>query len=401
MMTNRFHRLRRISGSLLLALLVALPFLHINSRSVLRFDVPSLRLLFFGTEIWINDFFIVLIATIFLTFFILFATTLLGRIWCGWLCPQTVAVDLTHFIETAKKRGGLLSAAAAGIALIASSLLSICMVGYFAPIAEIPRAFLLNSLQDRVIFISWSALTAVFFLNILMVRRKFCATVCPYAKMQNVLFDDRTLLVAFDRTRAEECQNCAACVKACPVNVDIRTGTQMACIHCAECVDACTERMAHRNRASLVRYAFGTGGIKSGTMRVNPLITGLLTALSFAFLIYLSFTRVPFDASIRLDYAAQVAQTAANGFARSYELTVRNMSGDALRLGLSVSTPTAQASISPDVIALAQGADITHVPIRITIHDAKNSPGIVLLTIADQHTGKTVSKTIRFPVPKS
>ena len=100
-MTRKFHKFRRITGAALLIILIVTPFLRIGGQSAFRFDVPSLRLLFFGTEIWMTDFFIVLIAVLFLTFITLFTTTVFGRIWCGWLCPQTVLSDATEFARRA------------------------------------------------------------------------------------------------------------------------------------------------------------------------------------------------------------------------------------------------------------------------------------------------------------
>jgi len=105
MMIRTFHGFRRLADALLLIILIGLPFVRLNGESALRFDVPTLRLLFFGTEIWMQDFFIVLVAVIFLTFLILFVTTILGRVWCGWLCPQTVLMDVTTFMETFQKGG--------------------------------------------------------------------------------------------------------------------------------------------------------------------------------------------------------------------------------------------------------------------------------------------------------
>jgi polyferredoxin len=100
-----YHRIRRAVGAMLLLLLVGLPFLRVNGESALRFDVPTLRFLFFGTQTGMADSFIILIALIFITFFILFVTTLFGRVWCGWFCPQTVLCDATGFMEKARSRG--------------------------------------------------------------------------------------------------------------------------------------------------------------------------------------------------------------------------------------------------------------------------------------------------------
>lgn len=397
-MTNRFHRLRRLSGITLLIILVGLPFLNIRGKSALRFDVLSLRLLFFGSEIWINDFFIVLIAIIFLTFLILFATTLLGRIWCGWLCPQTVLVDMTAFIDNAGSRGGFARMGAAVAGALISTVIAASMIGYFVSPYDVPHVLHDGGMQSRIVLGSWAALTILLFLDLIWLRRKFCATVCPYAKIQNVIFDDRTLIVAFDESRGPECMQCAACVKACPVGIDIRLGTDMACIHCAECVDACTERMRSRGRSTLVRYAFGSSDHTTRGFRLNPAITGILTAASFVFLVYLSMTRMPFDATVRLNYASASQQSAAG--AVPYELSLRNMSGKPLDLDLAVSSALGSVAVSPAAIKLEPGDTIAHVPIVITVNSIPDGirTTTVLLTIGSAKDRKQMTKTIQFRV---
>ncbi len=405
MMTRKFHRLRRISRSILLIILIGLPFLRMNGESALRFDVPTLRLLFFGTAIWMQDFFIVLIAMIFLTFLVLFTTTLFGRIWCGWLCPQTVLVDATSFMDSPRKRGYAARGAASATVAAISSIIAASLIGYFVSPYDLASLFKTNGAPVTIVVGSWVALTAILFLDLVAVRRSFCATVCPYAKMQGVLFDDRTLVVAFDDQRAQECKECLACVKACSIGVDIRKGLQMSCIHCAECVDACTERMAKRGRLPLVNYFFGVPGGQRTGARVNLLIFGALFASSLAFLIYLSLTRMPFDMNVRLNYSGDAKVRADGAMTNSYELSLRNMGNSDLELFLSASSPTTADNairISPEVVTLKQGTDIMKVPVFITLVRtavAGNRPAMVTLIARSKQLDKSISKTILFMVP--
>ena len=404
-MTRKFHWLRRVSGALLLIILIGLPFLRINGESSLRFDVPSLRLLFFGTTIWMQDFFIVLMAVIFLTFLVLFTTTVFGRVWCGWLCPQTVLVDATSFVETSRKRGYAAKAAVSVAVGAVSSIIAASLIGYFVSPYDLPLLFTAGGVPQTIVLGSWVTLTIILFLDLVALRRGFCATVCPYAKMQNVLFDDRTLVVAFDRQRAQECQECLACVNACPVGVDIRKGSHMACIHCAECVDACTERMAKRDRETLVRYFFGIpGGGRSTGLRVIPLLTGALTAISLAFLIYLSFTRMPFDMNVRWNYSGVGEVRADGAVTNSYVLSLRNMGNMDLDLDLSVSSSPAQDSairVSPDVVKLKKGTDIMKIPVVVTLDQKEGAdklPVKMTLTLRSKQLGKSISKPALFLV---
>jgi cytochrome c oxidase accessory protein FixG len=404
MMTRKFHWYRRVSGALLLIILIGLPFLRIQGESALRFDVPSLRLLFFGTAIWMQDFFIVLIAVIFLTFLVLFTTTVFGRIWCGWLCPQTVLVDATAFMDASHKRGYAARVAVSVAVGAVSAIIAASLIGYFVSPYDLPSLFNAGGAPWTIVFGSWVALTIILFLDLVALRRGFCATVCPYAKMQNVLFDDRTLVVAFDQQRTQECQECLACVKACPVGVDIRKGSHMACIHCAECVDACTERMAKRDHQSLIRYFFGIPGGRRTGLRVIPLFTGVLTAISLAFLMYLSFTRMPFDMNVRWNFSG-VAEVQADGaMTNSYVLSLRNMGNMDLDLDLSASSSPALDSairVSPNVVMLKKGTDIMKIPVIVTLEQkegAEKHPVTMTLTLRSKQLGKSISKPALFMI---
>lgn len=403
-MIKKFHKLRRFSGAVLLLVLIGLPFLRIHGESAFRFDIPSLRLLFFGTEIWLADFFIILIAVIFLTFLTLFTTTVFGRLWCGWLCPQTVLVDATTFVETAWKRGYAARAAAALAGMVVSAVIAASLIGYFVSPYDLPALLRTGGTPAKIIVGSWAVLSSIVYLDLIALRRRFCATVCPYAKMQGVLFDDRTLVVAFDSQRSEECMQCNACVNACPVGIDIRQGSQMECIHCAECVDACTERMAKRDRSSLVRYTFGLAGEQGTGVRVNPLITGAITVISLMFLFYLSATRIPFDMNVRMNYAEAPEIRTDGSITNAYALSLRNMGTSDLELKLSATASAGIAQISPDTVMLRKSTDITRLSFAVTVRNLSGQeqrPVMVTLTVASNKINKSIAKAVYFMIPKN
>lgn len=402
-MNRMFHRLRRACGMVLFLVLISLPSVRIHGESALRFDVPSLRLLFFGTSIWMADFFIVLIAVIFLTFFTLFATTLFGRIWCGWLCPQTVLADATMFIERARGKGYAYVIASWTAALLVSAVVAASLIGYFVSPYDIPEVLRTGGLQAEIVAVSFVVLVILLVLDVVALRRRFCATVCPYAKMQGVLFDDRTLVVAYDRERADECMQCGACAKACPVNIDIRKGPNMTCIHCAECVDACTERTAVMGRRSLINYTFGIAADRKTGIRANPLIIGALTVLSLAFLVYLAGSRMPFDANVRLNYTEAPIVGADGNVTRSYVLLLRNMGSTDLVLDLSAAAASGDVTVLPDTVTLPKSGIVPKMPILITVAKmpvSAQDPVMVTLTIRSRQLNKSVARTIYFMMPE-
>ncbi len=401
MMIRTFHAYRRLIGALLVAILVGLPFLRVGGESALRFDVPTLRLLFFGTAISMQDFFIVLIAVIFLTFFILFATTVFGRVWCGWLCPQTVLMDFTGFMENTGRRSYPARAGVFATMLLASAVISASFIGYFVSPYDIPRLLGTGGASARIVAWSWAVLTALAALDAVLLRRKFCASVCPYAKMQSVLFDDRTLVIAFDRARADECRECLACVRACPVSIDIREGLQSACIHCAECVDACARQMSNQDRRPLIRYMFGLGTKRSG-IRINPLLIGCLAAVSFVFLMYLAFSRTAFDMQVRLNYTGDPSFQADGTVRSEYVITLRNSSSVDLIFDLRASSPAGPVFVSPAVLKLDRNTDSAAEPVLITLRPAAR-PGqhsvIVTLTLHARQLGKSIARPVYFMLP--
>jgi len=302
MTTKKIQPWRRLVEVLEGALILGLPFLMIKGQSALRFDVSYLRLHFFGITLWMDEFFIVLAALIFLVLLFVFVSVIFGRIWCGWICPQTVLIDYTGFFDKAKKKGFLYSSVSYGAVLIISVIVSASLIWYFvSPYEFIGR--LLNQRLGSTLWGFWIVLSCVLFLNYAFLRHKWCATVCPYAKLQSVLFDNKTMVIAFDPARKQECLNCMACVRECPVGIDIRAGLHPACINCAACIDECTRVMSPKNRKGLIGYFWGLPGeMTKRTLRTNALMIGFFTAASLALLIYVAVTRTTLGLTILPNY---------------------------------------------------------------------------------------------------
>jgi cytochrome c oxidase accessory protein FixG len=252
-------------GAVQAALFLGLPFLRVNGESALRLDVPAGRLHAFGASFTIEEAFVVLAAILFATFAFLLATLLLGRVWCGWSCPQTVLSDLTSWVvpeRRARPRPWRRPLGFLAVALV-SALFSAAFLWYFVP----PRWFVERLAAGRlgpVLSFSWAALAGLLFADLAFLRQVFCATVCPYAKLQGVLLDRASLVIAYDAARAADCVDCGACVRVCPTGIDIRDGLQMQCIACAACIDACAPVMRKLRRApDLVGYFLGEPGAQA------------------------------------------------------------------------------------------------------------------------------------------
>ena len=274
--TGVYQKLRRKMGWLLMALFMGIPWLSYGERQAILLDISQQQFHFFGTTLWPQD--LTLLATLFMiaAFALFFVTTFLGRVWCGYVCPQTVWTFIFIWFEEklegpANKRrkqdsmkltGKLLGRKAIKHAawLAVALATSLTFVGYFLPIKSLVADFFTFSAGF------WGGFWVLFFTactyaNAGWMRSIVCIHMCPYARFQSAMFDKDTYIVGYDTTRGEtrgprprkkdpkalglgDCIDCNLCVQVCPTGIDIRDGLQYECINCGACVDACDQTMA-------------------------------------------------------------------------------------------------------------------------------------------------------------
>jgi cytochrome c oxidase accessory protein FixG len=397
---KRFQHWRRIVRILEAVIVIGLPFITINSTSALRFDIPALQLHFFGISIWMEEFFIVLIAIFFLVFLFAFITLLYGRVWCGWVCPQTVISDLTGFLHykeapVLQRIFSLASVFAVSIVVAAN------LIWYFVSPYEFFPA-LINGDLGRIVWGFWLSLTAILFLNFTLIRHSFCATVCPYAKLQGVLYDDRTLVITMDPERKDECIECLACVRTCPVNIDIRKGLSNACINCAQCVDACAPVMEKRKKTSLIGYFFGLPAKTGKVLRQNAVILGAVTAIFMVFFLYLLYMRLPLDVTVLPNSSFPPRITVNGGVINSYILSIRNMGAMDMQLSVRARKGEKELKITPDRSFQLTAGQMEKRTVYISAHpgQAEKIGDEIELLIQSLHNGSiTIKKTAPFNIP--
>lgn len=323
----------------------AVPFIKMNGESLLRFDIPTLRLFVFGNTVWIENFFPVMLFILAAAFFFITVTQLFGRVWCGWLCPQTLMTDFTPSMDN-KRADSFTKLEGHFFTACLSLLVSACMVWYFVtPYDFADRLMKLEFGSAPVLF--WLVISVITYIHFVFFRRKFCTSVCPYAKLQGVMFDAHTMAVSVKPRRRADCINCLGCVKACPTGIDIRGGFNGGCINCARCIQACGKVMKKRDKASIIGYVYGLED-KPRFFRSNVLITAA------AFLFFAVFFTVkvalaqPFDFEVYP--TAEVQPRRVDGrVVNAFELKLTNRTAEELVIILKLKDE-ADAEIYPDSV---------------------------------------------------
>ena len=262
-----YHRKRRLVQALTTGAVVVLPFLNI-----FRMDVPTLRFYFFSSVLWLDEFYLLFLAVMLLLWVIVIFSMLYGRVWCGWMCPQTVVSELARWWEgrvrrllrvppsggASWRRIGMWVLLGAGMGLVAA-VIGFNIVAFFVDPVSMIRSLASGTLPAVTGGII-AGIALLVLVDALFWREKFCAKACPYGMMQMLVTDRHTQIVRYSTADAGECIECKACLRVCAMGIDIRESPyQSECIQCGECVDACTQILARLGKPTLVRFSWGTG----------------------------------------------------------------------------------------------------------------------------------------------
>lgn len=270
----------------LILIYLVLPWIYIDGKQWILLNLPKREFTLFGTMFYAHDGPLLIFIMLGFLFGIAFVTSIWGRLWCGWACPQTVFIDVIYrrierIVEgNARARKALASSPWTFKKLVLKStkwllflLVSLHIVhsflGYFVGTHELFWITLQNPAHNYNLFITMLFLTGLVLFDFGWFREQFCIIACPYGRFQSVLMDDSSMIVGYDYNRGEprrnigivpkdkegDCIDCNRCVKSCPTGIDIRRGTQLECIACTMCMDACDEIMNKLHRPKgLIRY---------------------------------------------------------------------------------------------------------------------------------------------------
>jgi cytochrome c oxidase accessory protein FixG len=405
-----------------------------NDRQAVLFDLAARKFYIFGIVFWPQDF-ILLTALLVISAISLFLfTSVAGRLWCGYACPQTVYTEIFMWIERKIEgdrmarmkldgqglslRKVLLKAAKHGSWVALSLWTGFTFVGYFTPIKTLAGEVVSAGLGP------WETFWILFYGfatygNAGWMREQVCKYMCPYARFQSVMFDSDTLIITYDAQRGEPrgaraksvdyksaglgaCVDCGICVQVCPTGIDIRKGLQYECIGCAACIDGCDRVMDKLGYPrGLIRYTtenavrgkYREREILRHVMRPRTLIySAILVAVISAFAALLVL-RMPLRLDVIRDRATLVRETAEGRLENVYRLQIVNTAEQTRKVTIDVEGIDGLQLVAPQALELPPATTLM-VPVSLNIDRALVRPGShpIRFSVADNADARVVAR---------
>ncbi|GAB2816619.1 CcoG/RdxA/FixG family protein [Ferruginibacter profundus] len=424
---GRLYNLRTWFSVFYLIVFFTLPFIKVSGEPLLMFNILERKFIIFGMVFWPQDFFIFGIAMLTFVVFVILFTVVFGRIFCGWACPQTIFMEMVfrkieYWIDgDSAKQKQLKSMPWNGEKIRKRTVKFMVFFAISFIIANFFLAYLIS--MDQLLgyvrnpgahvgtLISLFIFTCVFFFVYWWFREQACIVVCPYGRLQGVLLDKNSIVVAYDRVRGEprgklkkkddhdckctdckedgacksiaakfeevklkpqsDCIDCFACVRVCPTGIDIRNGTQLECVNCTACIDACDAIMTSINRPTgLVRYA-SENSIANGvqlkfTTRIKA-YTAVLTLL-LSLLVFLLVSRTDLDARLMRTAGMTYTSLPDGRISNLYNLKLANKTHKDIPFTLKLENLNGEIEYVGSVSMIVKKEDYSHLQFFIKLN---------------------------------
>lgn len=370
-----YSKKRYLTYTLLSIFIFVVPFIKINGNHLLMLSFEKSQFHFLGFSFDVNELFIMPFLLMFLFIGIFAITTMFGRVWCGWACPQTIfRVIFRDLIETkllglrrlknkqkdidySKRTNQIKKYVGVIIWALLTIIIASNFMWYFVP----PEDFF-NYIQvpkeHSILYLFIISIAGFLFYDIVFWKEDFCVYSCPYSRIQSVLYDDNTVQVVYNTNRGgeiyknsqksifdvkqwnsnEECTTCEACVKVCPTHIDIRKGLQVECINCLECSDACSTVMGKLGKKSLIYW----GSTNSVINRIKTTVfskRNIAYMLSLTLCVIFAFATVleKKDFIVNINKTTQLYKIAEDkSISNNYLFTFNNTEDKSITINLSL-----------------------------------------------------------------
>lgn len=384
---GELYTIRSIVSLFFFIVFFSLPFIQIDGRPLFLFNVLEGRFILFGAIFWPQDFFIFGLAMVAFILFIVLFTMAFGRLFCGWICPQTVFMEMLfrrieYWIEGDAAAQKMLQRAPWDtekifkktgkhlLFFLLSVVIANTFLAYIIGVKEL-QAIMTDPLSSHAGgFVAMIIFSGVFYAVYAFFREQVCTVVCPYGRLQSVLLDKDSVVVAYDHVRGEprgkfkknegDCIDCMQCVNVCPTGIDIRNGTQLECINCTACIDACNHIMEKVGYPKgLIRFASENGIADKKPLRFTPrmkvysiillLITGAVT--------FMLTSRKPVSGTIIRTAGMLYQERGADSISNLYRIKLVNKTTAAVQLTLKLEDAAGKIEIigNPHIQVKAEG----------------------------------------------
>lgn len=375
---GRYHLRRRITAYGLMLVFFLIPYLRMAGKPLILLDLPHRQFTLFGTTFLATETVLFMFLFIGLLLLIFLATALLGRVWCGWGCPQTVYLEflfrpIEYWLEGGwrgakklDKQKGIHARRIVkqAIYLILSMFLAHTFLAYFVGVERLAQWVQRSPIEHPTSFLVMLGTTLLIFADFAWFREQTCLVACPYGRLQSVLLDRRSLIVGYDAKRGEprqkgvlerpatagDCVACNLCVLTCPTGIDIREGLQMECIHCTQCADACDSVMVRVGKPlGLIRYGSRDEfeGKKSSWLRPRAVLYPLALAITVGAFLWLLGTRSDAEVTVLRGLGDPYTLQADDAVANQIRIKVANRGGRERAFRIEVAGAPGATVIAP------------------------------------------------------
>ena len=355
--------------------IIITPFISVNNNHILLLSFDKLQFHFLGTVYSVSELYVMPFLLMFLFIGIFAITSMFGRVWCGWACPQTIfrviyrdliestILDLRRIknkqkeIDYNNKSNQMKKYFSIFLWGIICLIISSNFMLYFIPPEDFFE-YIQNPAEHAFMIIFILSITLFLIYDIVFMKENFCVYICPYSRIQSVLYDNNTKQITYDHTRGgkiyennvksifklkdwknqEECTSCEACVRVCPTHIDIRKGLQVECINCLECSDACSVVMGKFNKPSLINWGSTNKIINKKNISIFSK-KNIIYFVSLFLTIFLAFyfTLEKEDFLVNVNKTTQLYKIKENNIiANNYVLTFHNTQNETLNFDIKL-----------------------------------------------------------------